>query len=343
MIASDHDGRSYLALFDEPVESRAHFRPLAVFQPTDARWQTLECVPLLRLPNPARESRVFGKRLQHGTICLGDVSGVTRECDPPEWAGPTTEQRANERRNEAWYIECFEHATSVRYLATEVIAIIEDNTSFGLELEHRSDVSRHRIKNAALVLGGGSIPGLIGRVESHARRDVPDPKVMGRGLIRDEIRHHTSPNQFRQHFSDIADQANRERATPAPCVFQETECSVELSLQPVAVPAVNPPADSLLVHIYSKERCAVHRSCQGLGPTHSAKSAGDHQSPLQRTPKVLSCALGERFVGALEYPLSTDVNPRPCCHLPVHRQAESVQAAELVPRGPARDDIRIRD
>src|SRR5215831_11039229 len=51
----------------------------------------------------------------------------------------------------------------------------------------------------------------------------------------------------------------------------------------------------------------------------------------------------ERLVRALQNALAADVDPRPRGHLPVHRETETFELAELLPRRPAPDEIAVRD
>ena len=52
---------------------------------------------------------------------------------------------------------------------------------------------------------------------------------------------------------------------------------------------------------------------------------------------------GEGLVGALEDALGADVDPGTGGHLPVHGQAEGLQAAELLPVGPVADEVGVGD
>src|SRR5690242_4622519 len=55
------------------------------------------------------------------------------------------------------------------------------------------------------------------------------------------------------------------------------------------------------------------------------------------------CHGTERLVGALQDPLTADVDPRPGRHLSIHRETETFELAELLPRRPAPDEIAVRD
>ncbi len=116
-----------------------------------------------------------------------------------------------------------------------------------------------------------------------------------------------------------------------------------VGLQPVAIAGVHPAPDPALVHVHTEEGGPVHRRGQRLGATHAAEAAGHHQAPLERAAEMLPSALREGLVGPLQDSLGADVDPRAGRHLAVHRQAERLQPAELVPGGPSRHQMRVGD
>ena len=58
---------------------------------------------------------------------------------------------------------------------------------------------------------------------------------------------------------------------------------------------------------------------------------------------MLAGALGEGLVGALQDSLGADVDPRAGGHLAVHREPQRLEPAELVPGGPAGDQVGVGD
>ncbi len=65
--------------------------------------------------------------------------------------------------------------------------------------------------------------------------------------------------------------------------------------------------------------------------------------PAQRPAEPAPRDLGEALVRALQDPLGADVDPRARRHLPVHRQPERLEPAELLPRRPFGHEVRVRD
>ena len=201
----------------------------------------------------------------------------------------------------------------------------------------------HRVEHPRLVPGGVA-PAQLGRlVEAAARGDVPQPEIVRRGLVGHHIGADAAPHQLGQHLGDVAHQAHRERPALPLRVLHQSERAVEVGLQPVAVAGVHPPADPGLVHVHAQAGGAVHRGGQRLGAAHPAEPAGHHQPALQRAAEVLPGALGEGLVRALEDPLGPDVDPRAGGHLPVHREAQGLEPAELLPGGPAGHEVGVGD
>ena len=65
--------------------------------------------------------------------------------------------------------------------------------------------------------------------------------------------------------------------------------------------------------------------------------------PASVPPEALVGHGGEGLEGALQDALGADVDPGAGGHLPVHRQPEVLQAAELLPVGPVADQVGVRD
>ena len=51
----------------------------------------------------------------------------------------------------------------------------------------------------------------------------------------------------------------------------------------------------------------------------------------------------KRFVGALQDALRPDIDPAPRSHLAIHHQSFGLQLAEMIPIGPAADEIGVGD
>ena len=102
----------------------------------------------------------------------------------------------------------------------------------------------------------------------------------------------------------------------------------------VQVARLQPPLDPPLVDLHAQRDAAVHRHRQRLRAAHPAEPGGQRDRPRQRAAVAPARDLGEALVGALHDALGADVDPRPRGHLPVHRQPEVLEPAELVPASP---------
>ena len=87
----------------------------------------------------------------------------------------------------------------------------------------------------------------------------------------------------------------------------------------------------------------VHGDGEGLGAAHAAEAGGEGDGPGEGAAELLRGDGGEGLVGALEDALGADVDPGAGRHLPVHGQAEGLQAAELLPVGPVADEVGVGD
>ena len=111
----------------------------------------------------------------------------------------------------------------------------------------------------------------------------------------------------------------------------------------VEVAVLDPPGDPGLVAVHADGHAAVHRDGQRLRAAHAAEPGGQRDRAGQRAAEALGRDGGERLVGALQDALGADVDPRARGHLAVHGQAELLQAAELLPGRPLRDQVGVGD
>ena len=77
-------------------------------------------------------------------------------------------------------------------------------------------------------------------------------------------------------------------------------------------------------------------TASGCAPPMPPRPAVSVIVPASDAAEAAAGDLGEALVGALQDPLGADVDPRAGGHLPVHREAERLEAAELVPGRPLR-------
>ncbi len=111
----------------------------------------------------------------------------------------------------------------------------------------------------------------------------------------------------------------------------------------VEVAVLDPAGDPRRVAVDDDRHAAVHGDREGLGTAHAAQPGGQRDRAGQRSPEPFRRHGRERLVGALQDALGPDVDPRSGGHLAVHGQAKRLQAAELLPGGPLRNEVGVGD
>ena len=143
MVAADDDGGLYRAAGHQFVEAQSGQVALAIPQPADARRETLEVDALLSHANPAPQVGVVGEQLQDRLIRHADILRVAAEGHPAERPLALAEQRPDVGGHEAGVAEGVAHAGVERPLA-QVVAVVEDDGTAPLELDHRRALAGHR-------------------------------------------------------------------------------------------------------------------------------------------------------------------------------------------------------
>ncbi len=342
MVAPDDDGGTHLATGHQVVEGGASLRALAVPEPADPRRQALERHARLRHPDPALERGVVGKEVEDRAVGPEDVLGVAGERRPAERALALAEERPDELRHEPREVEGVRDAR-VLGLRADVVAVVEGDGAGLLEREHRPDVVRHGGHGPANVVVGIRAAEHGRLLDGHAGGDVAVQGVVRGGLVRDRVEPLAAPDQLRLDLGSIADERDGERLAGGgrcPC---PAERLVERVRHPVHVADLEAASGACFVHLDHQGDALVHGDREGLCAAHPAQARGEHDAAAERAAEVLPRQFRERLERALEDPLRTDVNPRPGCHLPVHRQALALEVAEDVPGRPLADEVAVRD
>ena len=201
----------------------------------------------------------------------------------------------------------------------------------------------HRPARPALVLvrqGGAEFERVR---QGHLVRHVPAERVVGGGLVRDEVEPLAGRGPGGFDLGGVADQGDRDGLAgrcggPGP-----GQGLGRIVGQPIHVADVKAPSGADLVDLDRDAHAVVHRHGQGLGAAHPAEARGQCHRPAQRSAEVLARRLGERLVRALQDALRPDVDPRARGHLAVHHQALALELAEDVPRRPLADEVGVGD
>ena len=222
VVPTDDDRGTHLAGRDEAVELEPGLRPLAVAEPADPGRQALEGHLVLGHPEPALEAGVLGEELHQGTVGAQDVGRIATQGDPAEGAVPLAEEGPDERRHEPRIVEGVLDP-GVPGHRPQVVAVVEDDRTGPLELEHRPDVGGHRSHRALDVdVGLGSPGGRAHRSSADLGRDVARERVVGRRLVGHDVESLTGLRPGRLDLGGVADQGDRQREalgrrSPSPC------------------------------------------------------------------------------------------------------------------------------
>ena len=179
-------------------------------------------------------------------------------------------------------------------------------------------------------------------LERDALRQVAEG-IVGRGLVGDDVDGRAAGEQAREHVGGVAEQADGQGLALVPGGDGPADRVVDVVGLLVEVAVLDPPGDPGLVALDADGHAAVHGDGQRLRAAHAAEPGGQRDRPGQRAAEALGRDGGERLVGALQDALGADVDPGARGHLAVHGQAELLQAAELLPGRPLRDQVGVGD
>ena len=111
----------------------------------------------------------------------------------------------------------------------------------------------------------------------------------------------------------------------------------------VEVAVLDAPGDPGLVDVDADRDAVVHGHRERLRAAHAAEPGGQGDGAGEGAAEALVGHRGERLERALQDALRADVDPRAGGHLAVHRQAEVLEPAELLPVGPVADQVGVGD
>ena len=181
------------------------------------------------------------------------------------------------------------------------------------------------------------------RVERHAVGDVAAQHVMGAGLVGEHVHLDAALRERLECWRRVHHHTDRLRTPLAPRLLGKGEPRIQRCGLHVAIPRGQPLVDTRFIHVEGEDHGAVHRGGERLRPTHAAEPRRDNEAARERAAEVALRDRAERLVRALHDPLRTDVDPGAGSHLPVHHQPLALELAEVLPGGPAPDEIGVRD
>ena len=110
--------------------------------------------------------------------------------------------------------------------------------------------------------------------QGEAVRDVAVERVVGAGLVRDEVGMPAATDELRQDVGGVGDERHA-TGRSARARQPSTVCDrlVEVVRELVDVAGIEAPASTGLVDLDDERGPAVHRDRQGLGAAHAAEAA----------------------------------------------------------------------
>src|SRR5215213_1656741 len=206
MITTDNNRRADLARGDQVVEGQTGLVPLAVAEPANPSRQALEADLFSSAAQPLLQPIIIAKQIHDCPVGDLDVMRISGQRHPPERALTLTKQRPDISRYEAWKLKRAFIAAQPSLVANRV-AVIEDLGTGILKPHHRLNMASHA--------GPGAIGeflrfllGIAGPVlHADPLRQVGQ-RVMGTGLISENVDRYTATEKLRKDLSAVADDTN---------------------------------------------------------------------------------------------------------------------------------------
>ena len=166
---------------------------------------------------------------------------------------------------------------------------------------------------------------------------------MCRCLICNSVGLNTSLYQFGQDLRCVAQDTDRNRFFLPHCLIDDRQRIIELIGPCIEIPRPQSHIDSVGLTFDSQHRCARHRCSQRLSPPHASEPGGQDPLAGEIAAIMLPAHLDEGLVCSLHDSLTADINPRTGCHLTEHHETLLVEFAKVIPVGPCRNEIGVRD
>ena len=160
--------------------------------------------------DPADQSGVVGKLIDHRPIGHRNVGRVARQRDPTERPFALAEKRTDVRRNESRKVERAS-ASAQTSLRAQAVAVIEHLCAAVEKRDHRIDVRGHALAGAPDVLLRIVEPQLMRIVRREADGDIAE-RVMGGRLVGDDVDFEITSGEHWYDLGRIAMKADRQGA-----------------------------------------------------------------------------------------------------------------------------------
>ena len=143
-----------------------------------------------------------------------------------------------------------------------------------MEIEHGPDVTGHGLRrrpgNALGVVGDALFP----LFQGPALGQVAVDRVVGAGLVGDDIRTDAAAHQFGHDIGGVAEQADGHCVTRRAGFLDGRQSVVEIIDAAVEIAALQAPVDAARPALDGQHGRPGHRRRQGLGTAHAAETGG---------------------------------------------------------------------
>ncbi|MMZ63288.1 hypothetical protein D1872_255340 [compost metagenome] len=142
---------------------------------------------------------ILRKVLQNDLICLPNILRVTRQSHPAKWALSFTKQGPDIGWYEAWKSKSIRDTFVIGDLAN-IVAVIKGNGSLSLHFQHRRYVLSHALPSQLHIMSRIFRSQLQPLLQCVALRQVSVKRIMGRGLVCNDVRDESACQHERQYF-----------------------------------------------------------------------------------------------------------------------------------------------
>jgi len=285
------------------------------------------------------EVQIVRKELHHSLVRPVDIFRISRERHPAKRALALTEEGADIGRHETRKLKRIGH-TVVEGLLPKVVAVVKDLGAGALEGKHGLHVGGHGGHGFFTVGRGVGEAQLIGLLHGEAGGNIHQGFVGGR-LVRDHIRRNAAHDQLLIDIGGVPDQTDGIRRPGRLVLLDEGHGLFERIHNGIDVANLATALGALPIDFHNQPDAFIHGYGHGLGTTHASQAGGEHEPALERFPAPLPGKGPERLIGALQDPLSADIDPGTGRHLTVHDEALASQLIEVLPSGPMRHEVGV--
>ena len=149
-------------------------------------------------------------------------------------------------------------------------------------------------------------------------------------------------HHLRQDLGGVAQQADGDRLFRPLRLFNQRQRLVQRVGFVIDIAGAQTKIDARFLTLDGQHAGARQHARQRLRAAHAAQTGGQDPASGQIAVIVLTARFDEGFVGALHDALRADIDPRAGGHLAVHHQPGLIQLVKMIPVGPVRYQVGVR-